>query len=134
MRVPKTKFWLLAVFFCGLSLLPARVFSAEKKPQPDRHYFERCTVSAIANVKQGMTREEVRRACNGFEFIASESINKGFVFTADSKRIAKVTIPGWLPAEDQKIDFLCSKQIVVMAYYNKENIVEYVTRFPMHQQ
>lgn len=113
------------------AVIPALLMAEEAAP--DRHYFERCTTSAIAELKQGVTREEARKACRGFEFPAAESIRKGFVFAVDKKRSATVTIPGWLPAADQSIDFFCSKEIVVMVYYNKEGAAEYVTRFPMHQ-
>lgn len=122
---------LLFLFFAALALPGALAEAKDNKP--DRHYFERCTTESIAGLKQGATREEARKACRGFEFPAAESIQKGFVFAVDKKRTANVTIPGWLPAADQSIDFFCSKEIVVMVYYNKEGVAEYVTRFPMHQ-
>lgn len=122
-----------AFIFCACLFLFLSTAAAGKENAPDRHYFERCTTQGIVKIAQGMTRQEARKACAGFEFPASESLDKGFVFTVDAKKTATARIPGWLPSGDQKIDFFCSRQVVVMAYYNKEDVVEFVTRFPMHQ-
>lgn len=130
MSLKKILFWSWTALFLSV---PASSLLAAKDAQPDRHYFERCTTEGIAGLKQGVTRVEARKACRGFEFPAAESIQKGFVFAVDKKRTANVTIPGWLPAADQSIDFFCSKEVVVMVYYDKKGIAEYVTRFPMHQ-
>ena len=120
------------VFFLALTAAVSGQLWAAKEEHPDRRYFERCSTAGIVKIKQGMSRAEARGACSGFEFPASESLEKGFVFAADSKRSASVRIPGWLPARDQRIDFFCSRQVVVMAYYSADGLVDYVTRFPLH--
>ena|SRR3989338_10228668 len=95
-----------------------------------RHYFEQCNPQNISNIKEKMTRDEVLGLCGGVEFPAFETIRNGFVFSIDEKRSASITIPGWAPGHNQKIDFLCSKELIVLVYYNDENQVTHITRLP----
>ncbi len=78
-----------------------------------------------------MSLNDVRKACGGIEFPGQESVKHGgFQFAVDDKRSAAITVGDWLPKSSQKIDILCSRELIVLSFYDEKGQVIHVTRIP----
>ena len=112
-------------------ILPGRNYADSSSTSlPVRHYFEQCNSNNISSIQEKMSRDKVIELCGGVEFPAFETVRNGFVFSIDEKRSGSITIPGWMPGNNQKIDFLCSKELVVLVYYDDHNQATHLTKLP----
>lgn len=126
MRLALLHVILIGLIFFSLS-------SSAQAQNIDRHYFEGCNAKNIVSLQEGMSQRKARKLCGGHEFPALESVRNGFHFTLDEKHLIAITIPGWIPKPDQKIDFFCSRELVVLAYYDERKNIKHLTKLPLPQ-